>query len=320
MSIESIYWLPLLDLVYKAASVHRESFDPRKMEICELLSVKTGGCTEDCAYCTQSAKHHSNLKPEPLIEVEEVEKQAQAAYQRGATRFCMGAAWPRVRPGPQFERVLEMVRRVFAIGLEPCVTLGMLTYGEALQLKEAGCHSYNHNLDTSEAYYPSIITTRTYQDRIDTIKAVQKAGLHVCCGGIIGLGESHQDRIELLETLASFSPHPDSVPINALIPLPGTPLASRPKVPAWDILRMVATARIALPHSKIRLSAGRIDMTGAEQALCFLAGVNSIHSHGKLLTCSTHTAENDRVLLKTLGLMPEAEDESCVKLQTMPTA
>lgn len=313
-TLDSVYWLPLLELVYKAASLHRTFFDPRKIEICELLSIKTGGCTEDCAYCAQSSKHKTGLPLEKLMDVEEVERQAKAAKDRGATRFCMGAAWPRVRSGPFFDRVLEMVRRVHALALEPCVTLGMLTYEEACRLKEAGCHSYNHNLDTSESFYPSIITTRTYQDRIDTIKAVQKAGLHVCCGGIIGLGESHQDRIDLLKTLASFTPPPDSVPINALIPFPGTPLASRPRVSAWEILRMVATARIALPTSRIRLSAGRLEMSGAEQALCFLAGANSIHSSGKLLTASTYTAESDHALLELLGLIPEKEEKNCAQL------
>ena len=228
--------------------------------------------------------------------------------------LCMETAWPRVRPGPLFERVLEMVRKVHAIGLEPCVTLGMLTYEEACRLKEAGCHSYNHNLDTSESFYPSIITTRTYQDRIATIQAVQKAGLHVCCGGIIGLGESHQDRIDLIETLASFSLPPDSVPINALIPVEGTPLANRPKVPSWEILRMVATTRIALPKSRIRLSAGRGEMSEAEQALCFLAGANSVHSNGKLLTALTHSSESDQKLFNLLGLIPESEEKTCAKL------
>lgn len=314
-TLDSVYWLPLLELVYKAASVHRAFFDPRKMQICELLSIKTGGCTEDCAYCAQSSKHQTGLHLEKLLNVEEVERQAKQAKDRGAVRFCMGAAWPRVRSGPFFDRVLEMVRRVYALGLEPCVTLGMLTYEEACRLKEAGCHSYNHNLDTSESFYPSIITTRTYQDRIETIKAVQKAGLHVCCGGIIGLGESHQDRIDLLKTLASFTPPPDSVPINALIPFQGTPLASRPRVSAWEILRMVAAARIAMPSSRIRLSAGRLEMNEAEQALCFLAGANSIHSSGKLLTASTHTSESDHALLELLGLIPEEEEKDCVQLE-----
>lgn len=314
MNIESIYWLPLLDLVFQAASVHRSFFDPRKIQVCELLSIKTGGCSEDCAYCAQSIKHNRHLSIEKLMDVDAVESQAKKAKDRGASRFCMGAAWPRVRPGPLFERVLEMVRKVHAIGLEPCVTLGMLTYEEACRLKEAGCHSYNHNLDTSESFYPSIITTRTYQDRIATIQAVQKAGLHVCCGGIIGLGESHQDRIDLIETLASFSLPPDSVPINALIPVEGTPLANRPKVPSWEILRMVATTRIALPKSRIRLSAGRGEMSEAEQALCFLAGANSVHSNGKLLTALTHSSESDQKLFNLLGLIPESEEKTCAKL------
>ena len=314
-SIASIYHLPLLELVYKAASVHREHFNPRTIEMCELLSIKTGGCTEDCAYCAQSTKHKTNLELEKLMDIDEVERQAKCAKERGCTRFCMGAAWPRVRSGALFQRVLEMIRRVHALNLEPCVTLGMLTYEEACQLKEAGCHSYNHNLDTSETFYPSIITTRTYQGRIDTIKAVQKAGLHVCCGGIIGMGESHQDRIDLIATLSSFSPQPESVPINALIPIPGTPLASRPKVPAWDIIRMVATARIAIPKAVVRLSAGRLEMSAAEQALCFLAGANSIHTNGKLLTTATHSSESDLSLLEILGLIPEKEKETCAKLQ-----
>lgn len=313
--IDTIYWLPLLELVYQAATVHRAHFEPRSMQICELLSIKTGGCTEDCTYCAQSVKHNANLPIEKLLDIEEVERQAKKAARNGATRFCMGAAWPCVRPGPQFERVLEMVRRVYRLGLEPCVTLGMLTYEDALRLKEAGCHSYNHNLDTSESYYPSIITTRTYQDRIDTIKAVQKAGLSVCCGGIIGLGESHEDRIDLLRTLASFDRPPDSVPINALVPIAGTPLANRPKVAAWDVLRMVATARIVLPTSRIRLSAGRLEMSSAEQALCFLAGANSIHSSGKLLTTPTHSAESDLEMLELLGLVPEQEIKECARLE-----
>jgi biotin synthase len=299
--IRDFYFLPLFELVYKAAAVHRLHHDPQKMQLCELLSVKTGGCGQNCKYCTQSAHHKTDVKPEKIFSVEAVEKAAEEAKKRGITRFCMGAAWPKVKDSEDFEKVLLMIRKVKALNLEPCVTLGMLTEEQAVRIKEAGCHSYNHNLDTSEAFYPEVVTTRTYQDRLNTIRAVQKAGLHLCCGGILGLGESHEDRIMLLETLASFNPRPSSIPINTLIPFPGTPLENQPPISWQELVRMVAATRIACPESVIRLSGGRYKLSSSEQAFCFFAGANSIHTSGKLFVSPTHTIDEDVALLKTLG-------------------
>ncbi|MCS7004565.1 MAG: biotin synthase BioB [Cytophagales bacterium] len=302
--VSDIYHLPVLELIYRAATVHRAFHDPQEVQVCTLLSIKTGGCPEDCAYCSQSARYHTNVKAHKLLSVEEVVEKAKEAKAAGSTRFCMGAAWREVRENRDFERVLEMVKEVSNLGLEVCCTLGMLTHEQALKLKEAGLYAYNHNLDTSEKFYGEIISTRTYEDRLNTLKNVQKANISVCCGGIIGLGETTQDRINMLHTLATLPMHPESVPINALVPIEGTPLENAPRVSVWDMVRMIATARILMPKAMIRLSAGRLEMTVEEQALCFLAGANSIFSGDKLLTTPNPEAEQDTKLFQLLNLKP----------------
>ncbi len=302
--IAEIYNLPLLELVYRAATLHREFHDPSEIQVCSLLSIKTGACTEDCAYCPQSVEYHTGVDVQPLMLVDEVLEKARNAKEAGATRFCMGAAWREVRDNRDFDRVLEMVRGVNDIGLEVCATLGMVTEEQARKLKEAGLYAYNHNVDTSSGYYKSIITTRTYKDRIDTIRNTRKAEITVCSGGIIGMGESVEDRIEMLRTLANLDPHPESVPINALVPVEGTPLQDMPPVDAWDFVRMIATARMIMPKSMVRLSAGRMQLSREAQALCFMAGANSIFAGDKLLTTPNPPVDEDKELLSGLGLKP----------------
>jgi biotin synthase len=304
--ITRIYHTPILELVYKAATVHREFHEAGEVQVCTLLSVKTGGCTEDCSYCSQSVKYNTNLKVQKLMEVEEVLKCAQKAKDNGSTRFCMGAAWREVRDNKDFDKILEMVKGVNALGMEVCCTLGMLTEEQALKLKEAGLYAYNHNLDTSEEYYNKIISTRTYHDRLNTLANVRKSNISVCCGGIIGLGETHKDRIDMLHTLATLPIHPESVPVNALVPIEGTPLEKQPKVSVWDMLRMIATARITMPKAMVRLSAGRVRMNMEEQALCFLAGANSIFAGDKLLTTANNTIDADAEMFQVLQLKPRA--------------
>jgi biotin synthase len=305
--ISAIYHTPLLDLIARAGEVHRRHHEPGEIQVCVLLSVKTGGCPEDCSYCPQAARYHTGIDPHALLETTETLAAARRAKQSGATRFCMGAAWREVKDGPQFDRVLEMVRAVKALGdLEVCCTLGMLTDDQARRLKEAGLDAYNHNLDTSAEYYDRIITTRTYQDRLDTIGRVQQAGISVCCGGIIGMGETDDDRIGMLHTLANLPEPPESVPINALVAVEGTPLGERPNVAIWDMVRTIATARILFPAAMVRLSAGRVHMTEQDQALCFLAGANSIFAGEKLLTTGNPDYDRDRALFETLGLRPRA--------------
>ncbi len=304
VEIAEIYNLPLLELVYKAATVHRQFHDPSEVQVCSLLSIKTGGCPEDCAYCPQSVEYHTAVEVQPLLELDEVLEKARNAREAGATRFCMGAAWREVRDNRDFDRVLEMVKGVNELGLEVCATLGMVTEEQARKLKTAGLYAYNHNVDTSSGYYKSIITTRTYQDRIETIKNARKAEITICSGGIIGMGESVDDRIEMLMTLANLDPHPESVPINALVPVAGTPLQDNPPVDAWDFARMIATARIIMPKSMVRLSAGRMQLSREAQALCFLAGANSIFAGDKLLTTPNPSVDEDRELLSGLGLKP----------------
>ncbi|MBV9661304.1 MAG: biotin synthase BioB [Acidimicrobiales bacterium] len=293
-----------MELVHQASVVHREFHDPGQVQVCQLLSIKTGGCPEDCGYCSQSAHHNSGVQPRPLMGVEEVVATARRAKAQGVTRFCLGAAWREVRDNPGFERVLEMVEGVSGLGLEVCATLGMLTVEQAKRLEAAGLYAYNHNLDTSQAYYPSVVSTRSYQDRLDTVANVRATSVTVCCGGILGLGESEDDRIALLHTLAGLDPHPESVPINMLSKVEGTPLADQPDVDISDTVRMIATARLVMPASDIRLSAGRHVMGFSDQALCFLAGANSIFSseHNIMLTvpCADHTS--DRALLARLGM------------------
>jgi biotin synthase len=276
--IEQIYEQHLLELMYQAATVHRQHHQPREVQMCTLLSIKTGGCPEDCAYCPQSSRYQTGVKAERMLDGDTVLNAAKAAKEGGSTRFCMGAAWREVRDNRDFDRVLNMVKEVNALGLEVCVTLGMLNADQAQKLKEAGLYAYNHNIDTSEANYSNIITTRTFSDRLDTLEKVREAGITVCCGGIVGLGESTEDRISMLHTLATLTQHPESVPINALVRIKGTPLALLPRVPIWDMVRMIATARILMPKAMVRLSAGRAQMSPSEQALCFMAGANSIHT------------------------------------------
>ncbi len=302
--VKEIYDSPLLELIYQAATVHREYNDTGEVQVCTLLSVKTGGCPEDCAYCPQAARYNTGVSVQALMKKEEVLEYAAKAKEAGSTRFCMGAAWREVRDNKDFERVLEMVKGVNEMGMEVCCTLGMLTEGQARKLADAGLHAYNHNLDTSSEYYGEIIHTRTYDDRLQTLENVRKAGVTVCCGGIIGLGETHEDRINMLHTLATLTEHPESVPINALVPVAGTPLANNQKVDVWDMVRMIATARILMPKAMVRLSAGRNDLSVAEQALCFMAGANSIFAGDKLLTTPNPSFEDDNAMFKLLGLKP----------------
>ncbi len=299
-----LFELPLLELVFRAAVTHREFHDPRDIQRSTLLSIKTGGCPEDCGYCPQSAHHAAGLEREPLMDVAGVARAARAAKEQGADRFCIGAAWREVKDGEEFDRVLGMVEAIKAEGLETCATLGMMREGQAARLREAGLDYYNHNLDTSEAFYGSIIRTRTYKDRLDTLAAARGAGLKLCCGGIVGMGESVEDRIDLLATLASLEPPPESVPINALVPVEGTPLEGRPPA-RWDeMVRMVAVARLLMPRCRVRLSAGRLSMSEEAQALCFLAGANSIFLGDRLLTTPNAEPDADERLLGLLGVHP----------------
>ncbi len=301
-TVEQLFKKPLLDLIFQAASVHRKHHAPDEVQVCTLLSIKTAGCPEDCGYCSQSVHHNAVLKAESLLELEPVLEAARQAKAAGSTRFCLGAAWRNVRDGGNFDRVLEMVRGIKEMGLEVCVTLGMLNPEQARRLKQAGLTAYNHNLDTSESFYPKVISTRTYQDRLDTIGHVRDAGITVCCGGIIGLGESTADRIDLLHTLANLPKPPESVPINTLVAVPGTPLENQQRVASLELVRMIAVARILMPESKVRLSAGRLEMSVEEQALCFLAGANSIFAGERLLTTPNPEWEQDKAMFDALGL------------------
>lgn len=291
-------------MIYKAATVHRQYHDSSEVQVCSLLSIKTGGCSEDCGYCSQSVHYDTGVKVQPLLSFNEVMEKARRAKEACATRFCVGAAWREVRDNKDFDRVLKIIKAVNDLGLEVCATLGMLTEEQAKKLKEAGLYAYNHNIDTSEGYYKKIITTRTYQDRLETIKNTRKADITVCCGGIIGMGESEDDRITMLMTLANLDPHPESVPINALVPIHGTPLEDQQPVNAWEFARMIATARILMPKSMVRLSAGRLQLSQEAQALCFLAGANSIFAGDKLLTTPNPAPNEDEKLFDTLGLKP----------------
>lgn len=304
--IREIFNRPVMELIYDGATVHRAYHDPSEVQVCTLLSIKTGGCPEDCGYCSQAARYHTNVKVHKLLDVDFVLGKALRAKENGSTRFCMGAAWREVRDNRDFDTVIEMVKGVNSLGLEVCCTLGMLTEDQAKRLKDAGLYAYNHNLDTSEENYESIITTRTYDDRLNTIENVRNADISVCSGGIIGLGETNEDRIGMLHTLATMRQHPESVPVNALVPVPGTPLENQPKVSVWDMVRMIATARIIMPKSMVRLSAGRIRMTVEEQALCFLAGANSIFSGDELLTTPNTEVDQDKEMFQVLNLKPRA--------------
>lgn len=301
-TVRQIYNMPLLELIFQASSIHRRFHDPLYVQRCTLLSIKTGACSEDCAYCPQSARYATDLKPEPLMDVQSVTTAARQAKEAGSTRFCMGAAWREVKDNQDFDAILDMVKEVSEVGMEVCCTLGMLTLDQAKRLKESGLTAYNHNLDTSSEFYDKIITTRTYQDRLHTLRNVAEAGISVCCGGIIGMGESEEDRVGLIHTLATLPQHPESVPINALVPVAGTPLANQAPPAAFDLVRMVATARITMPDSRIRLSAGRLNFSFAEQALCFMAGANSIFAGEKLLTTPNCAEDQDELMFKLLGI------------------
>lgn len=304
--ILEIYNTPFLELIYQAASVHRQFHNPKQIQVCKLISIKTGGCPEDCSYCAQSARYKTEVKPEALLEKATVLKIAEKAKETGVSRVCMGAAWREVRDNSQFEQVLDMVKDVTSMGLEVCCTLGMLNVDQAKQLEEAGLYAYNHNVDTSQEYYSTVITTRTYGDRLNTIENVRQTQVTVCSGGILGLGETVADRIGMLFTLSNLQPHPESVPINILSQVAGTPLANQPEVPIWDVVRMIATARIIMPTSDVRLSAGRAKLSQVEQALCFMAGANSIFSSDdqKMLTVTTPCPDYDadQEMLNLLGL------------------
>lgn len=302
--ISEIYNMPVLELVHWAGTVHRAYHDAQEVQVCTLLSIKTGGCPEDCAYCPQAARYHTEVTVEKLLPAEQVIEAALKAKEAGSTRFCMGAAWREVRDNSDFDRVLEMVKGVCNLGMEVCCTLGMLTAEQAEKLKHAGLYAYNHNLDTSEDHYKEIITTRTYSDRLKTLDNIRDANISVCSGGIIGLGETVKDRIDMLYTLSTLPEHPESVPVNALVPVPGTPLEDQENVPIWDMVRMIATARIIMPKAMVRLSAGRVRMNIEEQALCFLAGANSIFSGDKLLTTPNPAVESDQELFQRLDLRP----------------
>ena len=302
--VRAMHDLPLIELVYRAQSVHREAFGEPRVQLCSLLSIKTGGCPEDCAYCPQAARYRTGVRAERMLSVGEVAAAARAARQAGATRFCMGAAWREVADGPQFDAVLEMVREVRALGMEACCTLGMLSDVQARRLKQAGLSAYNHNLDTSAEFYGKIIGTRTYRDRLETLRRVREAGISVCSGGIIGMGESISDRCALLAVLANQDVHPESVPINALVAVPGTPLQDQKPVEPVELVRMIATARILMPRAMVRLSAGRLSMNREAQLLCFLAGANSIFFGEKLLTTANPEYAEDMKMLSQAGLQP----------------
>ena len=315
--IKQIMNQPFNDLIFQAQSVHRMHFNPNEIQTSTLVNIKSGGCAEDCAYCSQSARNQTDLEKQQMLEVQEVIEQALVAKERGATRLCMGAAW-RNPTKKDFPRVLEMVRVVKDLGLETCLTLGMLNDDQVAQLKEAGLDYYNHNLDTSEAFYPKIITTRNYQDRLDTIDKVQKAGINVCSGGIIGMGEEHKDRAELLRTFATMRFHPNSVPINLLVAVEGTPLAHmKDKTDSFEFIRVIATTRILMPQTYVRLSAGRMSLTDEAQALCFLAGANSIFYGDKLLTTENPESDHDLMLFAKLGIKMQENAEAKLQSQKM---
>ncbi len=313
--LKAIYNLPFPELIFQAQTIHRENFDPNEVQRSTLLSIKTGGCTENCKYCPQSAHYETSVKAKGLLDTDEILAAARKAKEDGSTRFCMGAAWREVREGKHFEQILGVVKEVSSSGLEVCCTLGMLTSEQAERLKDAGCHAYNHNLDTSPEFYKEIITTRTYEDRLNTLKNVRSAGMTVCCGGILGMGEALDDRLGLLRELANQNPHPESVPINLLVKVEGTPLEKEGDVDPIDFVRTVATARIIMPKSYVRLSAGRLSMTEELQALCFVSGANSIFAGEKLLTTPNPDVEEDVSLLKKLGMkfktLEDSETGSC---------
>lgn len=304
--IRAVYQTPLMDLIHRAATVHRQFHDATEVQVCKLISIKTGACPEDCSYCSQSSRYATDITPTALMEMSEVLDIARRAKASGVTRVCMGAAWREVKDNRQFDRVLEMVREVNDMGVEVCCTLGMLTESQAKKLEDAGLYAYNHNLDTSAEYYGKVITTRKFEDRLQTIENVRKTNVTVCCGGILGLGETEEDRLSMLQTLATMNPHPESVPINVLSKVPGTPFENNPDVSIWETIRMIATTRVVIPGAVVRLSAGRAKMSAEQQALCFMAGANSIFSsETKVMLTSavpSQSYDEDKALLNTLGL------------------
>jgi biotin synthase len=301
-SLKEIHDLPLLELISKSNRIHEHYHKTSEIQVCSLISIKTGGCPEDCKYCAQSSRYQTAVQAQAMMSVESVVKEAKKAIDRGATRVCLGAAWREIRDSKQFEDVLQMIQEITGMGAEVCCTLGMLQEPQAKRLKEAGLYAYNHNLDSSEEFYKTIITTRSYKDRLDTLDIAEKANLSVCCGGILGMGESRDDRLGLLLTLSRRNPHPESVPINRLSQIPGTPLENQAPVSVWEMLRMIATARIVMPKAMIRLSAGRVEMNFEEHALCFLAGANSIFAGEKLLTVSNTPIDRDEEMFQILNL------------------
>ncbi len=304
--IKALYNQPLMDLVYEAARVHREHHDPNEVQISTLLSIKTGGCPEDCSYCPQAARYHTDIEKNDLLSVEQVRSAALGAQATGSSRLCMGAAWRNVKDDADFDHVLDLVKTVYDLNMEVCCTLGMLSENQAKKLANAGLYAYNHNLDSSEDFYKEIISTRGYEDRLKTLDNARKAKLTICSGGIIGMGESIEDRCQMLLTLASLKPQPESVPINALVAVEGTPLEEQKPVEIWEMVRMVATTRIVMPTTTVRLSAGRTEMSPEGQALCFLAGAGSIFAGAKLLTTPNPEEDEDNALFKALGLQPRA--------------
>lgn len=317
--VADLYNRPLLDLVYEAAGVHRANHSANEMQMCTLLSIKTGGCSEDCGYCSQSIHNDAELEKEILMKTDDVLEQARKAKESGSTRFCMGAAWPKVLDGRAFDRVCDMVKGVSDMGMEACCTLGMLTEDQAVKLKDAGLTAYNHNLDTSREFYDKVITTRNYDDRLDTLKNVAKAGISACCGGILGLGETEKDRISLLHTLSNLNPQPESVPINMLVPVEGTPMANNKMLDIFEWIRCIAVARILMPKAMVRLSAGRLTISKEAQAMAFMAGANAIFTGEKLLTTPNPEKDADYGLLNELGIKPRApfKDESPVSKDTV---
>ncbi|MGB0774472.1 MAG: biotin synthase BioB [Akkermansiaceae bacterium] len=305
--LNRLHSLPFFELLKQARATHEENWTENEVQLCTLLSIKTGGCSEDCSYCSQSARHSTGLEIERLMEKDAVMERAQAARASGSTRFCMGAAWKGVRSGTKrFDQVLDIVSSVSELGMEVCVTLGELGADEAAKLKEAGVTAYNHNVDTSREHYPNIVTTHTYDDRLNTIRHAQDAGMSICCGGILGLGETTDDRLKMIEVISEFNPQPESVPINSLMPMPGTPLEGSNPVDIFDVVRMIAIARIACPKAKVRLSAGRTQMSDEGQALCFFAGANSIFYGDKLLTAENPAIKKDLALIEKLNLNAQA--------------
>jgi biotin synthase len=315
--IIAIYNKPMMDLLFEAATIHREHHDPNVVQVSTLVSIKTGGCSEDCGYCPQAARYNTGVEGNSLMSVNQVKEQAIQAKSGGSSRVCMGAAWRNVKDGPEFDQVLEMVRTINKMDMEVCCTLGMITENQAQRLAEAGLYAYNHNLDTSEDYYKEVISTRGFEDRLQTIENVRKTSVTVCSGGIIGMGESIEDRAGMLVALATLNPQPESVPINALVPVEGTPMENEKPVEIWEMIRMVATARIVMPNTQVRLSAGRMNMSREGQAMCFFAGANSIFAGDKLLTTPNPDVNEDMKMFDLLGLKPQKPFTKVVQPQTV---